>query len=367
MAKVALRGLSRSFGPVIAVRDLSLDVPDGSTLGLLGPSGCGKTTTLRMIAGLEIPDGGEVLLGSRNITRLEPRDRQIGMMFQGYALYPHMSVGENIAYPLRVRRMSRGERDKRASEVAALLGIEELLDRSVQQISGGQQQRVALARAIVQRPQLFLLDEPISNLDAVLRSTMRGEIKRLQKELGTTTIVVTHDQLDALSMADHVALMKDGVLQQLGSPDDVYRRPANTFVAGFIGEPRMNLLPVTIERRDGRLGARIGEHWLTVSEQARAALERANAVAVTIGIRPPAVRIHRQASSNDQIPARVYVAQPEGARIIYEFRVGNELVKVEADPDVKLQMEEEVFLELRPSDLHFFARGESVGDGRRIV
>lgn len=367
MAQVALKELSRSFGPVLAVRQISLEIADGTLLGLLGPSGCGKTTTLRMVAGLETPDSGEILVGSRNITRLEPRERQVGMMFQGYALYPHMSVGENIAYPLRVRRMSRGERERRAREVAALLGIEELLDRSVQQISGGQQQRVALARAIVQRPQLFLLDEPISNLDAVLRSTMRGEIKRLQKELGTTTMVVTHDQLDALSMADTIALMKDGALQQVGSPDDVYRRPANTFVAGFIGEPRMNLLPATMERRDGRLGARIGEHWLTVSDQARTELERANVQAVTLGIRPPAVRIHRQATSSEQVPARVYVAQPEGARIIYEFHVGDSLFKVESDPDVKLQMEEEVFLELRPTDLHFFSRDESAGDGRRLA
>jgi multiple sugar transport system ATP-binding protein len=366
MASVRFKNLSRSFGPVPAVRDLSLDVPDGTLLCLVGPSGCGKTTTLRMVAGLETPDAGEIWIGEQNITKLEPRARQIGMMFQGFALYPHLSVGDNIGYPLRVRGVARGERDKRVLEVAKLLDIEPLIHRSVQQISGGQQQRVALARAIIQRPQLYLLDEPISSLDAVLRSTMRGEIKRLQKMLSTAMIVVTHDQLDALSMADTIAVMKDGVLQQLGSPDDVYSRPANTFVAGFVGEPRMNLLPATIERHDGRLGVRAGDHWLAASEEARPELEKAKVVRVTVGIRPPAVRVHRVAAP-ERIPAQVYVAEPEGSRVIYEFRIFDEIFKVESDPELRLQMEEEVFLELRPEALHFFASDQSTGGGRRIA
>ncbi|HEY8737668.1 MAG TPA: ABC transporter ATP-binding protein [Candidatus Dormibacteraeota bacterium] len=366
MASVRFKNLSRSFGMVPAVRELSLDVPDGSLLCLVGPSGCGKTTTLRMVAGLETPDTGEIWLGDRDITRLEPRSRQIGMMFQGFALYPHMTVGENIGYPLKVRGVARAERDKRTAEVAKLLDIEALVGRSVQQISGGQQQRVALARAIIQRPQLYLLDEPISSLDAVLRSTMRGEIKRLQKLLSTAMIVVTHDQLDALSMADTIAVMKDGVLQQLGTPDDVYSRPANTFVAGFVGEPRMNLLPATVERRNGLLGVRAGEHWLAASDAARPGLEKAKADQVTVGIRPPAVRVHRTAGP-DRIPAKVYVAEPEGSRVIYEFRLINEIFKVESDPELRLQMEEEVFLELRAEALHFFASDGSTGDGRRIA
>jgi len=366
MASVQFKNLSRSFGTVPAVRDLSLDVPDGTLLCLVGPSGCGKTTTLRMAAGLETPDAGEIWVGDRNITKLEPRARQIGMMFQGFALYPHLTVGENIGYPLKVRGVARADRDTRVAEVAKLLDIEPLTHRSVQQISGGQQQRVALARAIIQRPQLYLLDEPISSLDTVLRSTMRGEIKRLQKMLNTAMIVVTHDQLDALSMADTIAVMKDGVLQQLGSPDDVYSRPANTFVAAFVGEPRMNLLPATMERRDGRLGARAGDHWLAASEPARAALEKANADRVTVGIRPPAVRVHRTAAP-ERIPARVYVAEPEGSRVIYEFRLIDEIFKVESDPELRLQMEEEVFLELRPESLHFFASDQSTGGGRRIA
>jgi len=366
MAQVRLKSLSRSFGRVPAVRDLSIDVPDGNLLCLVGPSGCGKTTTLRMIAGLETPDSGEIWVGDRNITTLEPRARQIGMMFQGFALYPHLSVAENIGYPLKVRGMERAERGRRVAEVATLLDIEPLLNRSVQQISGGQQQRVALARAIVQRPELYLLDEPISSVDAVLRSTMRGEIKRLQKLLKTAMVVVTHDQLDALSMADIIAVMKDGILQQLGSPEDVYSRPANTFVAGFIGEPRMNLLPATLEQRDGRLGARTGDHWLAVSETARPTLTQAKSDRITVGIRPPAVRVHRSPAP-ERIPARVYVAEPEGSRVIYEFKLANEIFKVESDPELRLQMEEEVFLELRPDALHFFVSDQSAGDGRRIA
>ncbi len=366
MAAVRLKNLSRSFGTVPAVRDLSLDVPDGTLLCLLGPSGCGKTTTLRMMAGLETPDTGEIWVGERNVTKLEPRARHVGMMFQGFALYPHLSVSENIGYPLKVRGIARAERDKRVAEVAKLLDIESLIYRSVQQISGGQQQRVALARAIIQRPQLYLLDEPISSLDALLRSTMRGEIKRLQKMLKTAMVVVTHDQLDALSMADTIAVMKDGVLQQLGSPDDIYSRPVNTFVAGFVGEPRMNLLPATIERRNGRLGARAGNYWLAASEQARPELEKTKADHVTVGIRPPAVKVHRQ-SAPERIPARVYVAEPEGSRVIYEFRLMDEIFKVESDPELRLRMEEEVFLELRPESLHFFAPDQSAGSGRRIA
>jgi multiple sugar transport system ATP-binding protein len=365
MAFVRLEHLTRSFGVVPAVRDLSLEVPDGSLLCLVGPSGCGKTTTLRMVAGLETPDSGAIWIGARNVTALEPRERQIGMMFQGFALYPQMSVGENIGYPLKVRGVPRGERGKRVAEVATLLDIQPLIHRSVQQISGGQQQRVALARAIIQRPQLYLLDEPISSLDAVLRSTMRGEIKRLQKTLKTAMIVVTHDQLDALSMADTIAVMKDGILQQLGSPDEVYSRPANTFVAGFVGEPRMNLLPAQLERRDGRLGVRTGEHWLGASDGARSKLEKAGSERLTVGIRPPAVRIHRTAGP-ERIAARVYVAEPEGSRVIYEFRLAEQIFKVESDPELRLQMEEEVFLELRPEALHFFS-DQSTGDGRRIA
>ncbi len=360
MARVTLKHLSRSFGPVAAVRDLSLEIPDGTLLCLLGPSGSGKTTTLRLVAGLERPDSGEIWLDDDEISRLEPKDRHVGVMFQGYALYPQMSVRDNIGYPLKVRGVPRPERAARVAEVARLLEIDSLLDRAVQQISGGQQQRVALARAIIQRPRLFLLDEPISNLDAVLRSTMRAEIRRLQKMLGATTIVVSHDQLDALAMADLIAIMKDGVIQQLGTPDDVYYRPSNTFVARFIGEPQMNLLPARLARGERGLGVHVLGHWLPVTETARAALAAVTLPDVVVGVRPRAVRIHHEAG-DDRIAATVYLAAPEGSRIIYQFQIGGDRLTVEAEPEFRLNEGEEVHLELRPESLHFFAPGADGG------
>jgi len=362
VASVELRQLSRSFGQVAAVKSLSLEVADGTLLCLLGPSGSGKTTTMRMIAGLEMPDQGEIHLGDSDITRLQPRDRRIGMMFQGYALYPHMTVRENIAYPLKVRGTNAQERQRRVVEVAAMLNIEHLLDRAISQISGGQQQRAALARAIVQRPELYLLDEPISALDAVLRSTMRGEIKRLQKTLGTTSIVVTHDQLDALAMADSIAVLKDGELQQLSTPEDVFERPANTFVATFLGEPQMNLLPGRLESLNGSLAVRVLDQPVKVTPAAASALRAADHKDVLVGIRPRAVRVHLT-EADGLVPATVYVAAPEGSRVIYEFKLGDHLFKVEADPELRLDMEDRVFLELRPETLHFFAADDS---GRRI-
>jgi multiple sugar transport system ATP-binding protein len=317
---------------------------------------------MRMVAGLETPDSGEVWLDDREITRLEPRDRHIGMMFQGYALYPQMSVRDNIAYPLKVRGTPADERKTRVAEVARMLDIESLLDRSVHQISGGQQQRVALARAIIQRPKLYLLDEPISNLDAVLRSSMRGEIKRLQKMLETSTIVVTHDQLDALAMADRIAVMRDGAVQQVATPDEIYERPANTFVARFIGEPQMNLLSGTVEQRNGRGGVALMGHWVPVNPQDLGAVSRANLDSVTVGVRPKNVRIHQEPNEY-RIPAEIYVATPEGSRTVYEFRLADQLFKVEAEPQPRFSMGDRVFLELPEGALHFF----SPDTGRRIM
>ena len=234
--------ICKTFGLMDAVTDLDLHVPDGAFLALLGPSGCGKTTALRILAGLEQPTSGRVLIGDRDVTDLQPKDRDVAMVFQSYALYPHKNVADNIAYPLRVRKVPREQRQERAAEVARMLDIDGLLDRMPQQLSGGQRQRVALARAIIREPQAFLMDEPLSNLDAQLRLQMRAEIKRLQRDLGTTTVYVTHDQVEAMTMADLVAVMRHGRLQQLAPPGEVYARPANLFVAQFCGSPPMNVL-----------------------------------------------------------------------------------------------------------------------------
>src|SRR5919197_5872142 len=247
MSRVEWRGVEKRFAEVEALRGLDLEARDGCFLVMLGPSGCGKTTALRIVAGLELPTAGTVLLGDRDVTRLQPRDRDVAMVFQSYALYPHMSVRDNIGYPLDLRKVPRAEREKAIAGVAELLEIGHLLDRRPRQLSGGQRQRVALARALLREPQAFLMDEPLSNLDAKLRASMRGELKRLQKRLAATTIYVTHDQAEATTMADLVAVMHDGVLEQLGPPLEIYDRPATRFVATFVGSPPLNVLSGSLD------------------------------------------------------------------------------------------------------------------------
>src|SRR5438309_2455902 len=248
--KVTYIDVSKHFGSFQAVDRLNLKIETGEFLVLLGPSGCGKTTTLRMLAGLEEASSGDITIGEICVNQVAPRDRDVAMVFQSYALYPHMTVEENIAYPLRVRKIERVQIAKRVHHVAELLGINELLRRKPRELSGGQRQRVALARAIVREPRVYLMDEPLSNLDAKLRVQMRGELKRLQYELGTTTVYVTHDQAEAMTLAHRVAIMRAGRLEAVGTPTELYRRPANRFIAGFLGSPPMNFVPGEI--RDGR-------------------------------------------------------------------------------------------------------------------
>src|ERR671935_327399 len=246
MAQVLLRNLNKKFDEVHAVKDVNLEIRDKEFVVLVGPSGCGKTTTLRMVAGLEAITSGEIMIGDRVVNNLPPMDRDIAMVFQNYALYPHMSVYDNMAFGLKMRKFSRSEIAKRVQEAAEILGIQELLRRKPRQLSGGQRQRVAVGRAIVRHPQVFLFDEPLSNLDAKLRVQMRVELKRLHDRLETTAIYVTHDQVEAMTLGDRVVVMRDGMVQQEGAPLELYERPANRFVAGFIGSPAMNFIGVTI-------------------------------------------------------------------------------------------------------------------------
>jgi multiple sugar transport system ATP-binding protein len=280
MAEVVLRSLVKEFpGGVRAIDRLDLEIADGEFFALLGPSGCGKTTLLRAIAGLEVPTGGTVEIGGRDVTRAQPGRRDVAMVFQDYALYPHMTVVDNIAYPLKVKRVPRADRHRSAAEAGASLQLEPTMDRRPGQLSGGQQQRVALARAIAYRPKVFLFDEPLSNLDARLRLEARSFLKRLQHELGTTTVYVTHDQSEALALADRMAVMDAGRIRQLGTPVEVFRRPANLFVAGFIGSTPMNLLEATV---DG--GLRVGRARLPLPPGAEPHLGAGQRVVV--GIRP---------------------------------------------------------------------------------
>ncbi len=255
MASVSFRGVNKRFGTVAAVRDFSLEIADGEFVVLVGPSGCGKTTSLRILAGLEPPSGGHILLGGEDITGVPSMDRNIAMVFQNYALYPHMTVRENVSFALQLRKLPKAEIDAATARAAAMLGLEDLMERKPRQLSGGQRQRVAVCRAIVRDPEAFLFDEPLSNLDAKLRAAARTEIRSLQQELGVTTVYVTHDQVEAMTMADRIVVMHDGEIQQVGRPLDVYARPANLFVATFIGNPSMNLVAPTADLGNGNAGA----------------------------------------------------------------------------------------------------------------
>ena len=334
--------ICKTFGLMDAVTDLDLHVPDGAFLALLGPSGCGKTTALRILAGLEQPTSGRVLIGDRDVTDLQPKDRDVAMVFQSYALYPHKNVADNIAYPLRVRKVPREKRQERAAEVARMLDIDGLLDRMPKQLSGGQRQRVALARAIIREPHAFLMDEPLSNLDAQLRLQMRAEIKRLQRDLGTTTVYVTHDQVEAMTMADLVAVMRHGRLQQLAPPGEVYARPANLFVAQFCGSPPMNVLDGTVE--DGRFRHPSGEVPLPGPRHTGP---------VKLGFRPENAQMTAPGEAGS-LAGEVYVVEPLGNETLIAVTVGSEQVNLRAPAGFEPAVGEPCGVRPDPGRLHLF-------------
>ncbi|MFD2094155.1 ABC transporter ATP-binding protein [Blastococcus deserti] len=305
MASVTYRGATRLYpgGTRPAVDGLDLEIEDGEFMVLVGPSGCGKSTSLRMVAGLEEVDDGHILIGDRDVTHLQPKDRDIAMVFQSYALYPHMNVAENMAFALKLSKVGKEERMARVKEAAKLLDLEPYLDRKPKALSGGQRQRVAMGRAIVRHPQVFCMDEPLSNLDAKLRVSTRTQIAALQQRLGITTLYVTHDQVEAMTMGDRVAVMKDGVLQQVDSPLRLYERPANVFVAGFIGSPAMNLLSA----KPSEGGVVIDGHHLPIDRETTAKMTGD----VTVGVRPESWRMVGE--SGDGLPVRVTVVEELGA------------------------------------------------------
>jgi multiple sugar transport system ATP-binding protein len=352
VAEVNLDHVTKRFGSAAAaVADLTLDVRDRELMVLLGPSGCGKTTALRMVAGLEHPEEGEIRIDGKRVNEMEPKDRDVALVFQSYALYPHMTVHDNMLYPLKVRRMSRSERETRVRQAADLLRIKHLLDRKPRQLSGGEQQRVALGRAIVREPRVFLMDEPLSNLDAKLRVHTRAELKALQQQLGTTTVFVTHDQAEAMTLADRIAVMNEGALQQVGTPDDVYDRPANLFVAQFMGSPPMNTLSVT--RANGDLVSDGGWRFpLATSLTTDGPL--------TVGIRPEDITLSLTPIAG-AFGASVFVSEPLGNEVIVNVNVGESVVKVRAESSVRPQRGETVYLKANTARLHVFGP-----DGRRF-
>jgi ABC-type sugar transport system ATPase subunit len=286
VGRVAIRGVSKRFGDVTAVDDFTLEVADEEFLVLLGPSGCGKSTALRIIAGLEEPTEGTIEIGDRQVNDVEAKDRDVAMVFQSYALYPHMTVRRNVEFPLKTRRVPTAERNRLVQEAAGILGLEDLLERKPAQLSGGQRQRVALARAIVRRPQAFLMDEPLSNLDAKLRVQTRAELVELRRRLRATIVYVTHDQVEAMTMGDRIAILDHGVLQQVGAPQDVYARPANLFVARFIGNPPMNTVTGDVTRADGGVGVQIPGSVVELPGPLGAAVQNRGLERVVVGVRP---------------------------------------------------------------------------------
>ena len=328
MAEVVLDKVNKQYDNGFhAVQDLDLDIADGEFLVLVGPSGCGKSTALRMVAGLEDISSGTMKIGDRVVNTLSPKDRDIAMVFQSYALYPHMSVADNIAYGLRIRRMDKAEIDRRVNKVAEMLELGALLDRKPKQLSGGQRQRVAMGRAIVRQPKAFLMDEPLSNLDAKLRVQMRTQVSRIQKSLGTTTLYVTHDQTEAMTMGDRVAVMKGGILQELGEPQYLYDNPANIFVAGFIGSPPMNMAVGKVVRDGDGLAVRLGSASLALHSAVaaqRPALASYVSRDVAIGIRSEDMedaRLVRDAPADTRLRATVSQVEALGAQIVVHFEI----------------------------------------------
>src|SRR5438874_302405 len=325
MANVVMRGLNKMYDEVHAVIDVNLEIHDKEFVVLVGPSGCGKTTTLRMVAGLESITSGRVLIDDTVVNDLAPMDRDIAMVFQNYALYPHMSVYDNMAFGLKMRKFNRDEIGTRVQEAAEILGIQDYLKRKPRQLSGGQRQRVALGRAIVRHPQVFLFDEPLSNLDAKLRVQMRVELKRIHDRLGTTAIYVTHDQVEAMTLGDRVVVMKDGIVQQVGAPLELHGRPANKFVAGFIGSPAMNFVSASVSS-DGRWAEAEGLR-LQVPER----LRPHGGKRLTLGVRPEALRIANGADEHG-FATTVDVVEPLGNETLLNFRAGGAPMVARVDP-----------------------------------
>jgi len=358
VAKVQLENLSKTFGTVKAVNDVTLEIPDQKFTVLVGPSGCGKTTCLRLVAGLEEATSGSIYIGERRVNDVPPKDRDIAMVFQNYALYPHMSVYDNMAFGLRLRKYPKSEIDRRVREAGGMLGIQGLLGRKPKQLSGGQRQRVALGRAIVREPQVFLMDEPLSNLDAKLRVETRAEIKKLHARLQTTTIYVTHDQVEAMTMGDRIVVMSDGLVQQVDAPLTLYESPANLFVAGFIGSPAMNFLRTKLVQRDGGLEVDAGAFRLPVPADVAPTAKPWVGQEVIFGIRPEDIQdraLWRDAPPEWTVRANVDVHEPIGSDIILHLSAGDHTViaRVDAHSEARMGKPTEVVFNMRK--LHLFA------------
>ncbi len=342
MVQVSLRGVTKKWGAFTGVKAIDLEIADREFMVFLGPSGCGKTTTMRMIAGLEDPTDGQILIGGRVVNDLEPKDRDVAMVFQNYGLYPNLTVYENIRFPLKVRKVDAATHDARVRKAAAMVELGDLLERRPKELSGGQRQRVALARAIVREPAVFLMDEPLSNLDAKLRVSTRAQIKNLQHELKVTTVYVTHDQIEAMTLADRVVVMNKGAFQQVGTPTEIYDRPANTFVAGFIGSPAMNLI-------DGEIAGGV----FTALGVRITGLDESVSGKVTLGFRAEDAQVVKTGTSGE-IAAPVYSIELLGDATLVSVRSGPALVAVKAPKEFRAEIGDAVAFTVKPSMCHLF-------------
>ena len=355
MAEVIVHKLNKKFDLTHVVKDVDLQIHDKEFVVFVGPSGCGKTTTLRMIAGLEAITSGDILIDDTIVNDVPPMDRDIAMVFQNYALYPHMSVAGNMAFGLKMRKFEKSEIESRIKRAADILGIGDLLHRKPRQLSGGQRQRVALGRAIVRDPKVFLFDEPLSNLDAKLRVQMRVELKKLHERLGTTAIYVTHDQVEATTLGDRVVVMKDGLVQQVGEPLELYNTPANRFVAGFIGSPAMNFADVTLAASDGKVWAEAPGLRIGLPEPVAHRVNGRNGGKATVGIRPEDIHIAGPADPADLcFDVEVEVVEQLGSEILLDTRVGNSTFVASVDPTLRTRVHDRLKLAMNPARQHLF-------------
>jgi len=352
MAGIRFQSIRKVFGKTIAANDVSLEIKDGEFMVLLGPSGCGKTTLLRCLAGLEHVDAGHVFIGERDVTDLAPRDRKIAMVFQSYAVFPHLTVFDNIAFGLKMHRHPKDEIKRRVEQGAELLQLTDYLARYPAQLSGGQRQRVAVARAIVMQALVLLMDEPLSNLDALLRLQMRAELKRLHSEIKATTIYVTHDQVEALSLGDRIAVMQNGRIVQCDAPMNIYDYPANTFVGGFIGTPPMNFMRGTVQASDGQVAVHLGDFRLTPSEATGARLKSRPDQGVLVGIRPENIVVHLKPAAQ-ALRSLVLVVEPLGSHKLLTVQAGKETLKVTTRADAPVEANQEVWLEFEAGKIRW--------------
>jgi multiple sugar transport system ATP-binding protein len=364
MASITVKNLTKKYGITIAVKDLNLQIKDKEFFVFLGPSGCGKTTALLAIAGLIKVDAGEIWIGNEVVTSAEqgthkpPQEREVAMVFQDYAIYPHMTVFDNIAFSLKIRKVNKNEIEERVKKTAELLGISQLLNRKPRQLSGGQRQRVALGRAIVRKPKVFLMDEPLANLDAKLRVQTRTELKKLQRNLGVTTIYVTHDQVEAMTMADRILVLKDGIAEQIGTPDELYNHPSNLFVAGFIGSPEMNFVDCTLVEETERLFLDAKEFKISLPADLSSELRSRIGEEVIMGIRPEDLYESKYVKGTTQqnaVEMTLDLIEPVGAYLLLHLKAGW-IPLVATVRDTKARAGQEVIMEIDPSKIHIFSK-----------